>query len=45
MNFSFNKKLNEAFSVYGGVDNIFNKKIDAIYIDGRMWRVGAEWKW
>ena len=45
VNFSFNKKLNEAFSVYGGVDNIFNKKIDAIYIDGRMWRVGAEWKW
>jgi len=27
VNFSFNKKLNEAFSLYGGVDNIFNKKI------------------
>lgn len=45
VNLSFNKHLNEAFSVYGGIDNIFNKKVDDLYIDGRMWRIGAEWKW
>lgn len=45
LNFSFNKKLNEVFSIYGGVDDILNRKVDDIYIDGRMWRVGAEWKW
>lgn len=45
VNFSFNKQLNEAFSIYGGVDNIFNKKVDDLYVDGRIWRVGAEWKW
>ena len=45
LNFSFRKKLGSGFSLYGGVDDIFNKKVDDIYIDGRMWRIGAEWKW
>ena len=44
LNFSINKKWNKEFSTYAGVDNIFNKKVDDLYIDGRMWRVGAEWK-
>lgn len=44
LNFSINKKWNKDFSTYAGVDNIFNKKVDDLYIDGRMWRVGAEWK-
>ena len=44
LNFSMNKKWNNSFSTYAGIDNIFNKKIGDLYIDGRMWRVGAEWK-
>ena len=44
LNFSINKKWNKDFSTYAGVDNIFNKKVDDLYIDGRMWRGGAEWK-
>lgn len=45
LNFSFRKKLSGGFAVYGGVDDIFDKKVDDIYVDGRMWRLGAEWKW
>lgn len=44
LNFSMNKKWTNSFSTYAGIDNIFNKKIGDLYIDGRMWRVGAEWK-
>lgn len=44
LNFSFNKKWSKDFSTYAGIDNIFNKKVDDLYIDGRLWRVGAEWK-
>ena len=28
--------------LFAGVDNVFNKKIDAIYLDGRIWRTGVE---
>lgn len=44
LNFSLNKKWTKDFSMYAGIDNILNKKVDDLYIDGRMWRVGAEWK-
>ena len=44
LNFSMQKKWNKDFSIYAGIDNIFNRKIADLYIDGRMWRVGAEWK-
>ena len=44
LNFSLNKKWNKEFSTYAGIDNIFNKKVDDLYIDGRLWRVGAEWR-
>lgn len=44
LNFSLNKKWTKDFSTYAGIDNILNKKVDDLYIDGRMWRVGAEWK-
>ena len=44
LNFSIHKAWNTGFSMYAGIDNIFNKKVDDLYIDGRMWRVGAEWK-
>lgn len=43
-NFVVNKKFGENRRIYAGVDNLFNKKIDNIYLDGRVWRVGAEWK-
>lgn len=44
VNFSINKKWSTDFSTYAGVDNIFDKVVDDLYIDGREWRVGAEWK-
>lgn len=44
VNFSINKKWSADFSTYAGLDNIFDKKVDDLFIDGRMWRVGAEWK-
>ena len=31
-------------SVFGGIDNILNKKDSDIYLDGRVWRVGVERK-
>lgn len=43
-NFVINKKLGEGRRVFVGVDNIFDKKIVDINLDGRIWRVGAEWK-
>lgn len=44
VNFSINKKWSPEFSTYAGIDNIFDKVVDDLYIDGRLWRVGAEWK-
>lgn len=42
-----NKQINKNLRIYGGVENIFDKKFayDTFHtyaIDGRMWRVGAE---
>ena len=42
-NFVINKKLGEGSRIYAGVDNIFDKKISTINLDGRIWRAGAEW--
>lgn len=44
LNFVINKKYGDAVRLFAGVDNIFNKKIDAIYFDGRIWRTGIEFK-
>ncbi len=44
LNFVINKKYGDAVRLFAGVDNIFNKKIDAIYLDGRIWRTGIEFK-
>ena len=41
-NFSINKKLGEGNRIYAGVDNIFDKKIHDINMDGMIWRLGAE---
>lgn len=37
-----NKKLGPNRRVFVGVDNLFDKKIGDIGLDGRLWRVGAE---
>ena len=42
-NFVLNKKFGEGNRVYAGVDNIFDKKISDIGLDGMIWRLGAEW--
>lgn len=42
-NFVINKKFGEGNRVYAGVDNIFDKKISDIGLDGMVWRLGAEW--
>lgn len=44
LNFVINKKYGDAVRLFAGVDNIFNKKIDAIYLDGRIWHTGIEFK-
>lgn len=41
-NFVVTKKWNKTFSTYAGLDNIFNKKVNDLYIDGRLWRIGME---
>ncbi|WP_287771249.1 TonB-dependent receptor [Megasphaera sp.] len=41
-NFVVNRKFNEKTRLFAGIDNVFNKKIDAIYLDGRIWRTGIE---
>ena len=42
-NFVLNKKFGEGNRVYAGIDNIFDKKISDIGLDGMIWRLGAEW--
>ena len=41
LNLSVNKKFSDKYSLYFGVDNILNKKIDDIYLDGQVWRMGV----
>lgn len=41
LNFVVNKKLSDKYSVYFGVDNITDKKVDKLSIDGRIWRTGV----
>ena len=43
-NIVVNKKLGENRRIFAGLDNIFDKKISDINLEGRLWRVGAEWK-
>ena len=40
LNFTINKKWNDSYSTYFGVDNILDKKIDALVLEGRLWRLG-----
>ncbi|CUH97705.1 putative secreted protein [Propionispora sp. 2/2-37] len=43
LNFTINKKWNERYSTYFGVDNILDKKIDELVLEGRLWRVGMNY--
>lgn len=48
LNFIVNKQFTKNFRAYAGVDNIFDKTFNiddnhAYDIDGRTWRLGAEW--
>lgn len=44
VNFIVDKEVNKNFRVYAGVDNIFDKDLgENLWLDGRMWRAGAEW--
>lgn len=43
VNFVIDKVVNPNLRFYVGVDNIFDKDLgDDLWLDGRMWRVGAE---
>lgn len=44
LNFVVTKKFGEGKRIFVGLDNILDKEISAINLDGRMWRVGAEVK-
>ena len=41
LNFVVSKKINDHFSAYLGVDNIFDKESDVLAYDGRIWRGGV----
>lgn len=41
LNFTVNKKWNESCSTYVGIDNILDKKVNDLNIDGMMWRFGV----
>jgi len=41
LNFVVSKKINDHFSAYVGIDNIFNKDSDVLAYDGRIWRGGV----
>ena len=44
LNFSINKKWNNGLSAYVGIDNLLNREVHDLYIDGRMYRIGMEIK-
>ena len=44
LSFVVNRKFNDRFRLFAGVDNIFDKKIDEIYLDGSIWRAGMEYR-
>ncbi|WP_110954601.1 TonB-dependent receptor plug domain-containing protein [Anaerosinus massiliensis] len=43
LNFTLNKKWDEHYSTYVGVDNILGKEINDLTLEGRFWRVGMNY--
>lgn len=43
-NLSVRKSWGENLSAYVGVDNIFDREVPELYLGGRGWRTGVEWK-
>lgn len=43
LNVTLNKKWNDNYSTYFGIDNILDKKIDELVIEGRLWRFGMNY--
>jgi outer membrane receptor for ferrienterochelin and colicins len=43
LNFTMNKKWNDRYSTYFGIDNILDKKIDELVLEGRLWRFGMNY--
>lgn len=43
-NLTVSRKFKNGLRLFAGMDNLFNKKIDAIYLDGRLWKTGLEWR-
>lgn len=44
LNFVVNKKFGEGKRIFVGIDNIFDKEVGVLDVDGRMWKAGAEVK-
>lgn len=42
LNFTINKKWNENYSTYIGLDNILDKKVEDLNVEGMMWRFGVK---
>lgn len=40
LNLTVNKKWNDKYNTYFGIDNILDKKIDELVVEGRLWRIG-----
>lgn len=44
LNLTMRQEFANGFSMTAGLDNIFNQRKYDIYMYGRVWRLGAEWK-
>lgn len=44
LNLAMRQEWSNGFSVTAGLDNIFNQRKYDIFMYGRVWRLGAEWK-
>lgn len=40
LNFTINKQWNDKYSTYFGIDNMLDKKIDELVLEGRLWKIG-----
>lgn len=40
LNFTMNKQWNDKYSTYFGIDNMLDKKIDELVLEGRLWKIG-----